>query len=244
MSKYKTLKEEAWEANRRLCDSGLVVLTFGNVSALDPKRSVFAIKPSGIPYDRLCANDMVVVDLENRIIEGKLRPSSDTKTHSVLYRSIPTIGGVCHTHSPYATAWAQAMKSIPILGTTHADYLDKEIPCTPVMTDPAVEGDYEEETGLLIMRTLTDSACDKTQMILVACHGPFAWGRSGGEAVDMSIVLEHVAKTALLTLAIHGETPSLKQSLIDRHYLRKHGKDAYYGQESMDDDPDLPQRTG
>lgn len=229
MSAYKTLKEEAWEANMDLIKNGLVILTFGNVSALDPK-GVIAIKPSGVRFDVLRPVDMVVVDLENQIVEGKLNPSSDTPTHTLLYRTFKSIGGVAHTHSTYATAWAQAQKSIPILGTTHADYLNRNIPCTPLMTDEAVQNDYEEQTGLLIIQTLQELNADETQMILVARHGPFTWGANAREAVQQSVVLEELAKTAFLTLSIDPDIPALKDSLIQKHFRRKHGKDAYYGQ--------------
>jgi L-ribulose-5-phosphate 4-epimerase len=231
MHSYKILKEEAWEANQSLWKHGLVLLTFGNVSAMDRKRGAFAIKPSGVPYTELKPEDMVVVDLESRVVEGKLRPSSDTKTHAVLYRNFPSIGGVAHTHSMYATAWAQAVRPIPILGTTHADHLSSDIPCTEVMSDEAVQGDYEEETGLLIVRAFQDRSYEEVQMILVACHGPFAWGRTAEEAVRNSVVLEELARMAFLTLQINPKVSALTQALIDKHYSRKHGRNAYYGQD-------------
>ncbi|MFH1940805.1 MAG: L-ribulose-5-phosphate 4-epimerase [bacterium] len=231
MNSYKNLKEEAWDANQALWKHGLVLLTFGNVSTIDRKRGAFAIKPSGVPYTELQPEDMVVVDLESRVVEGKLRPSSDTKTHAVLYRNFPNIGGVAHTHSTHATAWAQAVRSIPILGTTHADYLGADIPCTDVMSDRAVRGDYEEETGLQIVRTFENRSYEEIEMVLVACHGPFTWGRTAEEAVRNSVVLEELAKMAFLTLQINPKTPPLKRTLVDKHYQRKHGRDAYYGQE-------------
>ncbi len=230
MSQYKTLKEIAWEANMELPKSGLVIQTFGNVSACDRDRGVFAIKPSGVKYGNLKPEDMVVVDLENNVVEGELRPSSDTKTHSVLYRNFPEIGGVCHTHSTYAAAWAQAMKPIPIFGTTHADHLTMDVPCTEVMTDEMIQGDYEVETGNQILQTCKPISYKEVEMVLVACHGPFTWGTSAKKAVHNSIVLEELAKMALFTLQINPNTPKLKQTLIDKHYFRKHGSNAYYGQ--------------
>ncbi|MFC1553034.1 L-ribulose-5-phosphate 4-epimerase AraD [candidate division KSB1 bacterium] len=231
MSKYKELKEKAWKCNLDLHEKGVVIYTFGNVSAFDKNEKVFAIKPSGIPYDKLRPEDMVVVDLKNTIIDGDLRPSSDTKIHSVLYRNFPEIGGVTHTHSTYAVAWAQAMKPVPVLGTTHADHLSRDIPCTQMMSDDAISGDYEEETGLLIVDTFRDIDHKETEMVLVAGHGPFTWGETPEEAVYNSVMLEELAKMAALTYNINPDTPRLKDTLIDKHYRRKHGKDAYYGQE-------------
>jgi len=209
----------------------LVIYTFGNVSAFDREEGVFAIKPSGIRYSQLKPEDMVVVDLENVVVEGKLRPSSDTKTHTVLYKNFPGIGGITHTHSTYAVAWAQAMKPVPVFGTTHADYMTVDIPVTEVMSDEMVCGDYEEETGNLIIKRFGDLSFKEIEMVLVACHGPFTWGTTPQKAVYNSVMLEELARMAYLTLQINDKTPRLKKLLIDKHYQRKHGKNAYYGQD-------------
>lgn len=230
MSNYKELKEKAYEANLELVKHKLVVYTFGNVSASDNSRGVFAIKPSGVSYDKLKAGDMVVVDFKNNVVEGKLKPSSDTKTHSILYKNFPGIGGVAHTHSTYATAWAQAVKPIPILGTTHADLLPKEIPCTKVMSDEQIKGDYEQATGQQIIEVFKNRSFKDVKMVLVACHGPFTWGATAEEAVYNSVMLEELAKSAFLTLKINPEITPLKEALTQKHYNRKHGKDSYYGQ--------------
>ena len=231
MGKYDELKERAWLSNMELPKRNLVVYTFGNVSAIDRDNGVFAIKPSGVPYEDLKAEDMVVVDLDNRVIEGKLRFSSDTKTHSVLYRNFPTIGGVVHTHSPYSVAWAQAVRPIPIYGTTHADHLAGDVPCTDIMSDTMIKGDYEEETGSQILQAFRDISYEVFEMVLVACHGPFTWGKTPEKAVYNSVVLEELAKMAMFTESINPEVKRIKDSLIDKHYQRKHGKDSYYGQQ-------------
>ncbi|MBN2001223.1 L-ribulose-5-phosphate 4-epimerase [candidate division KSB1 bacterium] len=230
MSHYKELKEIAFEANMELPRRGVVIFTFGNVSAFDHKKGVFAIKPSGVAYDQLTANDMVIVDLDYKVVEGQLRPSSDTKTHAVLYRHFSKIGGICHTHSPYAVAWAQAQKPVPIFGTTHADHLAADIPCTQVMSDEMIRGDYEEETGRQIIQAFKHLSHEEIEMALVACHGPFTWGKDALKAVYNAVVLEELAKMAMWTLQINPRTPRLKKSLVDKHYWRKHGKNAYYGQ--------------
>jgi L-ribulose-5-phosphate 4-epimerase len=209
----------------------LVIYTFGNVSVIDREKNVFAIKPSGVDYEKLKPEDIVICDLNNNVIEGDLRPSSDTKTHSILYRSFSDIGGIVHTHSTYACAWAQAIRSIPIFGTTHADHLACDIPCTKVMTDEMIKGDYEEETGKQILETFENISYKEVEMVLVACHGPFTWGKTPEKAVYNSVVLEELAKMALFTLQINKNTPLLKKSLIEKHYFRKHGKNSYYGQE-------------
>ena len=227
---YQELRERVCAANRELPRRNLVVYTFGNVSGIDRARGVFAIKPSGVPYEDLDPDMMVVLDLDCRVIEGALNPSSDTRTHAVLYRHFPFISGVCHTHSPYATAWAQAARSIPCLGTTHADHAPGEIPCTAVMTEEQVRGDYEEETGLRIVERFAGLSPDEVEMALVACHGPFTWGKTPEIAVYNSVVLEEIAKTALFTLFLDPERPPLSLALIERHYERKHGERAYYGQ--------------
>lgn len=208
----------------------LVVYTFGNVSAIDREKGVFAIKPSGVPYDELKPEDMVVVDFENRVIEGKLRYSSDTKTHTILYKNFPEIGGIVHTHSTYSVAWAQAVKPIPIFGTTHADHMPVDIPCTKIMSDKMIQGDYEVETGNQIIELFKNYSYTEVEMVLVACHGPFTWGKTPEKAVYNSVVLEELAKMALFTLQINPNSVRLKKSLIDKHYKRKHGKNAYYGQ--------------
>lgn len=231
MSEFNDLKNTAYEANIELVDKGLVIHTFGNVSVIDRKRSVIAIKPSGIEYEKLTSEDIVVVDLNNDIVEGNMRPSSDTKTHTLLYRNFPKIGSVVHTHSTYAVAWSQAVKSIPVLGTTHADHLAFDIPVTEVMSDEMINGDYEEETGNQIINTFRDLSYEEIEMVLVACHGPFTWGTGAEKAVHNAMILEELAEMALLTLQINPDIESLKKSLIDKHYQRKHGKDSYYGQE-------------
>lgn len=230
MSSYKELKRAAYEANLALVENRLVVYTFGNASVCDREQGVFAIKPSGVPYESLRPKDMVVIDLENRIVEGKLRPSSDTKTHLVLYQNFSNITSVVHTHSPYAVAWAQAMKPIPIFGTTHADHLPTDIPCTKKMAPKSIQGDYELETGKLIVETFKTFSYEEIEMVLVACHGPFTWGKTPERAVYNSVMLEMLAKMAYLTLCINPKAPRLDKMLIQKHFQRKHGKDAYYGQ--------------
>ena len=230
MDEYSVIKEAAFRANVDLGRSGLVKATFGNVSAYDEKRGVFAIKPSGVPYEELTPDTMVVVDLDNNVIAGTMRPSSDTKTHSVLYRTFDGIGGICHTHSAYAVAWAQAKRSIPILGTTHADHLTDDIPCTEEMDDRMIKGDYETETGNQIVHHFEKLSYQDIEMVLVACHGPFTWGKSAEKALYNSIILEELAKMALLSVQLNPSVRQLKASLIEKHYQRKHGNNAYYGQ--------------
>ena len=231
-SKYHALKEAVYAANMRLPELGLVLFTFGNASAVDRAAGVMAIKPSGVPYDELTPEKIVVLDLENKVVEGDLRPSSDTKTHALLYRHWPNIGGVVHTHSTYATAWAQAQLPIPIMGTTHADYLTVDVPCAPPMDDARIAGDYEEETGHQIVDHFREQGLDpgEVPMILVGSHGPFAWGETVDEAVYHSGILEEVARMAFLSRQINPAAPRLQDSLIRKHWQRKHGKDAYYGQ--------------
>jgi L-ribulose-5-phosphate 4-epimerase len=230
MDKITELKQIAWEYNRELPKHGLVLYTFGNLSVVDRKLGAFAIKPSGVRYESLKPGDMVVVDLDNNIQSGKMRPSSDTKTHTVLYNHFPEIGSVVHTHSTYAVAWAQACKSIPILGTTHADHLTMDIPCTNALSDEMIHGDYEQETGNLIVNTFYRLSYTEIEMVLVANHGPFTWGTTPEKAVYNSVVLEEIAKMAFITLQINPATQRIKDVLVDKHYQRKHGKDAYYGQ--------------
>ncbi|MCB0570244.1 MAG: L-ribulose-5-phosphate 4-epimerase [Phaeodactylibacter sp.] len=232
MSTFKAIKEAAYRANMQLPELGLVLFTFGNASAADHERGVFAIKPSGVPYSELKAEDMAVVDFDNTVIEGDKRPSSDTKTHAVLYKHWRHIGGIVHTHSTYATAWAQTQMDIPIFGTTHADHLTADVPCAPVMDDEMIRGDYEYQTGFQILNAFRDKGLspEEVEMVLVANHAPFTWGKDVDKAVYNSAVLEELARMAYLTLQIRPGAPRLKEALIRKHYERKHGANAYYGQ--------------
>jgi L-ribulose-5-phosphate 4-epimerase len=229
-SSYGDLKEQAWQANLEIPRRGLAIYTFGNVSAFDAERAVFAIKPSGVAYERLEAADIVVVDLDGRVVEGALRPSSDTKTHAALYRAFQGIGGIVHTHSTYATAWAQACTPIPLYGTTHADHLAEDVPCTEVMTADAVDGDYEAETGTQIIDCFRTRDPRKTQMVLVAGHAPFTWGKTAEQAVYHAVVLEELAKMAFITRSLAPHARPLPDYLVSKHFERKHGKKSYYGQ--------------
>lgn len=231
-SSYQTIKEEAFVANLQLPKLGLVLFTFGNVSAVDRPKGVFAIKPSGVPYDQLTPEEMVVLDFDCNIVEGNKRPSSDTKTHAVLYKQWEDIGGIAHTHSTYATSWAQALKDIPLFGTTHADHCVKEIPCAPPMSDDRISGNYEYETGFQIIDCLAERKIDyrELEMVLVGNHAPFTWGKNAEKAVYNSAVLEEIARMAYLTLQINPLAKPMKDSLINKHFERKHGKNAYYGQ--------------
>ncbi|MCF0052733.1 L-ribulose-5-phosphate 4-epimerase [Dyadobacter sp. LJ53] len=232
MSKYTYLKEQVYEANMEIPRENLAIVTFGNVSGIDRDAGVVAIKPSGVPYSKLRMDDIVLLDLDNQVVEGAMRPSSDTKTHTLLYKHFPSIGGVCHTHSTYAVAWAQAIRAIPNLGTTHADHLTTAVPVTEVMSDEMIQRDYELETGNQILDLFAGGKLnyEEIEMVLVACHGPFTWGKDPAKAVYNSVVLEEIAKMAFLTLQINPSAQTIKQGLIDKHYFRKHGKDAYYGQ--------------
>ncbi len=232
MSKYAAIKEEAYEANMQLPKLGLVIFTFGNVSAADRSLGVFAIKPSGVPYEDLSPDKMVIVDFEGKTVEGALRPSSDTKTHAVLYQHWEKINGIVHTHSTYATAWAQSQRDIPIYGTTHADHNTVDIPCAPPMADEMIRGDYEYQTGFQILNFLKDKGMnyEEVEMILVANHAPFTWGKNAAKAVYNSSVLEAIAQMSYLTEQIRADAPRLKESLIQKHYERKHGPGSYYGQ--------------
>lgn len=232
MSKYQHIKLAAYEANMQLPQLGLVIFTFGNVSAVDRGQSVFAIKPSGVPYNQLTPEKMVVVDFDGKVVEGSLRPSSDTLTHAVLYKHWEKIGGIVHTHSTYATAWAQALRDIPIFGTTHADHNTVDIPCAPPMDDEMIAGDYEYQTGFQIMNCLGERGLsyEEIEMILVGNHAPFTWGKTPEKAVYNSAVLESIAHMALLTEQIRSTAPRLKDSLIKKHFERKHGPNSYYGQ--------------
>ncbi|QYF92658.1 L-ribulose-5-phosphate 4-epimerase [Massilia sp. PAMC28688] len=224
------LKRQVYEANMELHLRKLVVLTWGNVSQIDRAAGIIAIKPSGVAYDQLRAEDMVLVDLENRVVDSRLRPSSDTKTHTHLYRHFDTIGGVTHTHSTYATAWAQTQQAIPCFGTTHADYAYGDIPCTALMTDEQIARDYEEETGVQITECYRGRNPMEAPMVIVAGHAPFTWGRNAHDAVSHAVILEEIARMAYLTRTLRADTGPLKQAITDKHYLRKHGKNAYYGQ--------------
>jgi L-ribulose-5-phosphate 4-epimerase len=230
VSPYRELKERAWAANQEIPKRGLAIYTFGNVSAFDAARGVMAIKPSGVDYATLHADDLVVVDLLGKIVEGKLRPSSDTPTHLVLYRAWNGIGGVVHTHSTYATGWAQARLPIPVYGTTHADHLAEDVPCTAVMSDAAVERDYEVETGNQILECFARREPLHTPMVLVAGHGPFTWGETPEKAVYNAAVLEELAQMAFVTRTLNPAAARLPHGLIHKHFERKHGKNAYYGQ--------------
>ncbi len=227
---YETLKQRVYEANLALQRHGLVVFTWGNVSAIDRAHGVVAIKPSGVSYEALTAGGIVLVDLEGRVVEGTLRPSSDTPTHLELYRCFEMIGGICHTHSRYATMWAQAQRQIPCFGTTHADHFYGPVPVTEAMTPEEIAGPYERNTGQVIVRRF--AGLDPLQMpaVLVANHGPFTWGPSPEAAVENAVVLEQVAEMAYGTVLLNAHQPGIAPALLDRHYLRKHGTNAYYGQ--------------
>lgn len=234
MSEFNELKEITYRSNMRLPELDLVLFTFGNASAVDREREVFAIKPSGVPYDEMSPDDIVIVDFDANVVEGDMRPSSDTETHAVLYREWEEIGGIVHTHSTYGTAWAQAQQDVPIMGTTHADHLTVDIPCAPPMSDEMIKGDYEEQTGYQIIEAFKDRGLsyEEVEMILVGNHAPFTWGKTVEKAVYNSAVLEEIAKMAYLSLQIRPDAPRLKDTLIKKHWQRKHGDDAYYGQEN------------
>lgn len=226
------LKERVFRANLDLVRHNLVIFTWGNVSGIDREKGLVVIKPSGVDYDSMKASDMVVVDLKTgETVEGELNPSSDTPTHLILYRTYPDIGGIVHTHSTYATAWAQAGKDIPNIGTTHSDYYHNDIPCTGDMTEKEIKGDYELETGNVIVKRLNQGNINPmhTPGALVKNHGPFAWGKNPGNAVYNAVVMEQVAKMAYLSFAINPET-SMNPLLVEKHFSRKHGPNAYYGQ--------------
>jgi len=225
----ESLKETVFQANLELVKHGLVIFTWGNVSAIDRESGLVVIKPSGVSYDEMKAEDMVVVDLDGKVVEGKLKPSSDTPTHVVLYKAFPEIGGVVHTHSTFATAWAQAGLDIPNIGTTHADYFHDAIPCTLDMTKDEVEGAYEMETGHVIVARFSGLNPVHTPGVLVKNHGPFAWGKDAHEAVHNAVVMEQVAKMAFISFEVNPKL-TMNPNLIEKHFNRKHGKNAYYGQ--------------
>lgn len=225
----EALKAEVCQANLELVKHGLVIFTWGNVSGIDRESGLVVIKPSGVSYDNMKPEDMVVVDLDGNVVEGRLKPSSDTPTHLVLYRAFPNIGGVVHTHSTYATAWAQAGRDIPNIGTTHADYFSEAIPCTRDMTQTEVEGAYEKETGNVIVERFKRSNADYVPGVLVKNHGPFSWGKDAEEAVHNAVVMEQVAKMAFIAFSVNPQL-SMNPNLIRKHFFRKHGPNAYYGQ--------------
>lgn len=227
---FENLKIDVCEANLELKRNNLIIYSWGNVSGIDRDKGIVAIKPSGVSYDTLCPDDIVLLDLEGTVVEGKLRPSSDTPTHLELYRNYPNIGGVCHTHSLHATIWAQACRPIPCFGTTHADYYYGSIPVTGLMTDDQIATDYELNTGKVIVETFSTLDPDQMPAVLVANHGPFTWGPTPAKSVESAVVLEQVAEMALKTSILNPELPAISQTLLDKHYLRKHGKNAYYGQ--------------
>ena len=226
------LKQDVWAANMQLPDLGLVLFTWGNVSGIDRDRGLVVIKPSGVSYSEMKPEDMVVVDLTSgKVVEGNLRPSSDTPTHLELYRNFEEVGGVVHTHSRWATAWSQAKRSLPAFGTTHADYFYGNVPCTRLLTEKEIAGDYELETGRVIVETFTGRDPMTCPAVLVASHGPFTWGKDPADAVYHAAVLEEAAALAYLTDSIaEGSVVRMQQALLDKHFLRKHGENAYYGQ--------------
>ncbi|MBR5515393.1 MAG: L-ribulose-5-phosphate 4-epimerase [Clostridia bacterium] len=224
------LKEKVFKANLELPRYGLVTFTWGNVSAIDREKGLVVIKPSGVEYDTMTVEDMVIVDLEGNIIEGNRKPSSDTPTHLVLYKAFPNIGGIVHTHSRNATSWAQAGMDIPALGTTHGDYFYGNIPCTCKMTAEEIAGEYEAETGNVIVETFKNLSADDIPAVLVNSHGPFTWGKDAENAVHNAVVLEELALMAFQTKMLNPAIEIMQKELLDKHYLRKHGKNAYYGQ--------------
>lgn len=226
----EALKEQVLEANLELPKRGLVTYTWGNVSAIDREKGLIVIKPSGVSYEAMCAKDMVVIDLNGNKVEGDLNPSSDTPTHLVLYKNFKDIGGIVHTHSSWATSWAQAGRKIPCFGTTHADYFYGTIPCTRKMTKEEIESQYELETGNVIVETFKDKNPSYIPGVLVHSHGPFAWGKDAGEAVYNAVVMEEVAKIAYRSVHLNDNISEVDKALLDKHFLRKHGANAYYGQ--------------
>lgn len=234
---YETLRNEAYEANMKIPENHLALYTWGNVSAFDKDKGVFAIKPSGVPYPELTPESMVIIDLDGKKVDGSLNPSSDTPTHAVLYKEFAMnqggeVGGIIHTHSTCAVAWAQAVRSVPLFGTTHADHIQKSVPCTPYLSKEAVERDYEKETGLLIVKHFAELGLNPSEVNMVLCggHGPFAWGKNADKAVYNGTVLEEICKMAMYTLQIRPDATELPDYIVNKHYMRKHGPNAYYGQ--------------
>ena len=229
------LKRLVYEANMELPARGLITYTWGNVSGIDREKGLIVIKPSGVSYDKMKASDMVVVDLDGNVVEGDLRPSSDTPTHIELYKKYPNIGGVVHTHSSFATSWAQAKRDIPSYGTTHADTFYGPVPCTRSLTKEEIKDEYEKNTGSVIIETLTERNIDELSVpgIIIASHGPFAWGETASKAVLNAVVLEEVAKMAIRTENLNKDITSIPSELQDKHYFRKHGANAYYGQSKV-----------
>ena len=231
----ESLKQKVYEANMELPKRGLITYTWGNVSGIDRESGLLVIKPSGVSYDKMKASDMVVVDLDGNVVEGDLRPSSDTPTHIELYKKYPNIGGVVHTHSSFATSWAQAKRDIPSYGTTHADTFYGPVPCTRSLTKEEIKDEYEKNTGSVIIETLTERNIDELSVpgIIIASHGPFAWGETASKAVLNAVVLEEVAKMAIRTENLNKDITSIPSELQDKHYFRKHGANAYYGQSKV-----------
>lgn len=224
------LREQVVAANLELVRRGVVIFTFGNVSGISREEGLVAIKPSGVPYEELTAEQIVITDLDGRVVESNLRPSSDLPTHIELYKKFTNIGGVAHTHSEHGTAWAQARRPIPVLGTTHADYFHGPIPVTPDMTAEEISGEYEKATGEVIVRTFAGTDPDKVPGVLVAGHAPFTWGTSPADAVHNAVILEYIARLATHTYSINAKAEPIARTLHDKHFLRKHGANAYYGQ--------------
>jgi len=227
---YEALKKNVCDANRELQKQKLVIYSWGNVSGIDRKTGIVAIKPSGVPYEELVPGKIVLLDLDGNVIEGNLRPSSDTPTHLELYRNFESVGAICHSHCLNATMWAQARKEIPCFGTTHADYFYGPIPVTEVMTEDEIQSGYERNTGKVIIKRFGGMDPMAMPAVLVANHGPFTWGKTPAEAVEAMVILEQIATTALGTISINPLQGQISRALLDKHYLRKHGKDAYYGQ--------------
>lgn len=226
----QNLREEVLDANLELVRRGLVLYTFGNASGISRDDGLIAIKPSGVPYSKMTAQDVVITDLEGKVVEGKLQPSSDLPTHLELYKCFPNIGGIAHTHSEFATAWAQARQPIPCFGTTHADYFHGPVPVTPSLTAEEIAGDYEKNTGLAICKVFDSLGVDDIPAVLVAEHAPFCWGKSAADAAHNAAILESVARMAYYTIGIAAEASPISRDLHEKHFLRKHGHNAYYGQ--------------